>query len=357
MKMKIGMLSFAIVLLCAFSSCKEETQHGAKQALRFVKTATVKDGERTQKLVFNGTVKEERLTTLSFRVGGPMVAFNVNTGDFVQEGDVIASIDKRDYHLQVEAKRAQLQQLEGEYNRYKELFEKNKIPANSYEKIESGYLQAKAGFENAVNQLEDTDLKAPFSGYIYEKMAEAFQTVGPGVPIVSLLDKSLLRVTVSVPENQISDLSRYKQMFLSVKNAGASRIPLKILSVGEKAKSDGMYELTFSFNNNSAGTISPGMSAEVTMSYSEASDAISIPSQAVFSKNDVSCVWIYRDTATGIEIRPVNTGAIHSDGTIEIRSGLEAGETIITAGVHRLFEGENVRPIEEPSESNVGGLL
>ncbi len=78
---------------------------------------------------------------MSFRVGGPLISFNVKSGDFVRKGQVIAAIDKRDYQLQVQSTKAQFQQLRGEYERYKELYGKDKIPANSYEKIESGYLK------------------------------------------------------------------------------------------------------------------------------------------------------------------------------------------------------------------------
>ena len=59
---------------------------------------------------------------------------------------------------------------------------------------------AEAAYNNAINQLQDTELKAPFSGYIFEKKAESFQTVGAGMPIVSMIDVSSLEIIINVSE-------------------------------------------------------------------------------------------------------------------------------------------------------------
>jgi len=166
MKKRLSLLSI-LSLAIFFSSCTSHKKEH-KEVVKYVKVETVKSTNENSNLVFNGIIKEKSLTSLSFRVGGPLKILNVKPGDFVKKGNLIAAIDKRDYELQLQSTKAQFLQLKGEYSRYKELFEEDKIPANSYEKIESGYLMAKTAFENAENQLKDAELRAPFSGYIHE---------------------------------------------------------------------------------------------------------------------------------------------------------------------------------------------
>lgn len=347
----IALLSLGITVGC---NNKVEEKKAKPKYVKVEQVFSQKDGG---KLVFNGQVKEKSLTTMSFRVGGPLIRFSVRPGDYVKKGQIIAVIDKRDYQLQVQSTKAQYQQLKGEYERYKELHNKNKIPANSYEKIESGYLMAKTAYENAVNQLNDTELRAPFSGYIHEKKTENYQTVGPGQPIASIIDVSSLEVVISVPENQILNIKESNDNFLEVKNVGVTSLPLSIVSIGEKAKRDGLYEVKLSFVNDKKLNISPGMSAEVTMFGKSSKASNTIPSSALFYKENYACVWLYNSNTKTISKKEVKVKGILSEGKIEIQEGIGVGDLIVTSGVNSLSEGQSVQPIQKPATTNIGGLL
>ncbi|MCK5023857.1 MAG: efflux RND transporter periplasmic adaptor subunit, partial [Candidatus Aenigmarchaeota archaeon] len=292
--MKLNKTIYLLVaILFAFTGCKNEKQAPQDETIKYVKVETITNGNGKNKLVFNGKIKEKSLTSLSFRVGGPLTRLNVQPGDYVRAGQVIASIDKRDYELQLQTTKAQFQQLEGEYKRYKQLVEKDKIPENTFEKIESGYLMAKTGYENAQNQLRDTGLKAPFSGYIHEKFTENFQTVGPGQPVVSIIDLSQLEVVVSVPETQLQKVKNNNSSFLDVKNANVADLPVAMQSISEKAQNDGLYKVKFSFMNNKELNIAPGMTAEVSMHCRNKNSVTTISSSAIFHQKNNNYVWVY----------------------------------------------------------------
>lgn len=356
MKLKVLIASTIFTLTILISGCSEKHQE-KKSIIKYVKTETITPKNEGEKLVFNGFIKEQSLTTLSFRVGGPLVKINVKTGDFVKKGQVIASIDKRDYQLQVNSSKAQYLQLKGEYKRYKELFEIKKIPANSYEKIESGYLMAKTGYENAQNQLRDTELKAPFSGYIHKKMVENFQTVGPGMPIVSMIDISKLEVIIAIPENLLNKAKLSSRNFLSVQNSDVSQLPLTKVSIGEKASKDGMYELKLNFDNDPSYNIYPGMSAEVTMLCNKTGETIRIPSSAIFHENNNDYIWLYNKSTQTVNKKNIHVDQLIDNGFAQISSGLHYGDIVVTAGVHYLHNNQQVKPLPKQSTSNVGGLL
>ena len=358
MKIKSSIASALLTCLFLLSGCGDKKTEPEKKSTKLVKVETVKHNYNNEKLVFSGKIQEKSLNTLSFRVGGPLVNLNVKPGDFVSKGEVIASIDKRDYVIQLQSTEAQLKQLTGEYKRYKELYESDKIPANSFEKIESGYLMAKTAFENASNQLNDTKLKAPFSGYIHEKMTENFQTVGPGQPIVSIIDVSRLEVVISVSENQINNIKKGANISsLEVKNANISNLPLTIESIGKKTGKDGLYEIKLSFENNPDLSIFPGMTAEVTMVCENNNKPLDIPSTAVFKDGNNTYVWLLNPSNQQIEKRTIKIKSFSSGGRFIVTDGIDVGDIIITAGIYDLVDGQHVTPLQNPAKTNVGGLL
>ena len=357
--MKVRNILFLfIAATIALTGCKiSNGDEPHAETVKYVKVATINQNVVQNKMVFNGRIKEKSLTSLSFRVGGPLMKLNVETGDYVRAGALIAQIDKRDYQIQLQTTKAQFVQTESEYKRYKQLVDQNKIPENTFERVESGYLMAKSAYENAKNQLNDTELIAPFSGYVFEKFVENHQTVGSGVPIVSVIDKSQLEVVIAVSESQISRVRSDKESRLTVANAGVSQLPVKLLSVSEKTMKDGLYEVKFSFKNNKDLNIAPGMTAEVTMYCDAQNSNITIPGSAVFHEKTFDYVWIYHRSTNKVEKRKIEIASVVSGGNAALTSGVKSGEQVVTAGIHYLVDGQEVKPIETPSVTNVGGLL
>ncbi|QGY46535.1 efflux RND transporter periplasmic adaptor subunit [Maribellus comscasis] len=348
-------LGLAIILL---SGCKNSPKEVPQaETIKKVKVETITDDVVQNTMILNGKIKEKSLTSLSFRVGGPLMKLTVKQGDYVRAGQVIAEIDDRDYQLQAETSKAQFEQAEGEYNRYKKLVEQKKIPENTFEKIKSGYLMTKTAYENAQNQLNDTKLKAPFSGFIYEKFVENYQTVGAGTPIVSVMDNSHLEVVVPVAESQLNRIKADKQSFLNVENAGIKQLPIQLLSVSEKTMQDGLYEVKFSFTNKDDLKVAPGMTAEVNIYCKSEENRLSVASTAIFHEKTATYVWVYNPSTSTVKKREVKISLDGANGRVNIASGVNNGEQIVTAGVHYLVEGQKVEPLSTPSVTNIGGLL
>lgn len=355
-KQRTLFILFFMGIALMMSSCKNDKQE-LTESIKHVKIAEVNHSTDHEKLNFNGSVKEKRITSLSFRVGGPIVKMNVITGDYVQKGDIIAQIDPRDYELQLQSAEAQYLQLKGEYARYQQLFDHDKIPANSYEKIKSGFQMAETAYHNAKNQLEDTKLCAPYSGYVFEKLIENHQTTGPGQPIISLLDLSELEVVISVPENQISKLRTSKNAVLDVPNAQIENLAIQLLSIGEKTQKNGMYEVKYSFKNRDDILVSPGMTAEVNIIFQNEDKALTIPSSSLFYKDGKTCVWIYDHSNQTVKQKEIRVQGYYSEDLMIVLNGLSKGDSIISTGVSYLSNGEKVEVIKKSTKSNIGGLL
>ena len=142
-----------------------------------------------------------RLSELSFRVGGPVHAFDVQQGQFFRKGQLIAVIDERDFVIQKQRTEALYRQAEVDYARISSLYAKDNISGMNYEQAKANYERTKADYEAAVNAWEDSRLYAPFDGYVQQAHIERYQDVKPSVPVVTFIDLSRIKVEAYVPED------------------------------------------------------------------------------------------------------------------------------------------------------------
>ncbi|GAF01446.1 efflux RND transporter periplasmic adaptor subunit [Saccharicrinis fermentans] len=357
MKSKSLWLSLLLTTAVVFTSCGDKSSTEQEENVKYVKSTEALPIDGSSKLIYNGVVKENRQVTLSFKVGGPVQELSVDAGDYVQKGQILARIDKRDYRVKVQATEAQYKQAKAEYERYQELYERKKLPKNTLDKLEAGFLMAKSQYEAAANALSDTDLKAPFSGYINKKMIENYQTVGAGQPIVELLDFSNLEVVVSIPEGQINEMSEVARITCDIRNANLFNIPAKIKTISKKTGDDSMFEAKILLDADSLDMVKPGMVAKVKVIQKISENAgLLVPVEAVFAQAGKQYIWVI-DRDMSVKKHEVTASKIHGDGLMEIKSEIKTGEKVVTAGVHSLIEGQKVKILPKKSATNIGGLL
>lgn len=191
----ISILSLGLMLgACGGnSSSQEETI--------IVKTATANTYSNETVKEFPIITQPFRTTELSFRVSGPIDRLDVYAGNYYRRGDIIAEIDPRDYRIRRERAEAVYRQAKAEYERISALYQKNNLSASTYEKARAEYTSAKAAFDTAVNELEDTRLVAPFNGYVGEVYVEKFQDVKASQPVLTFIDIDQLKIEVYVTQD------------------------------------------------------------------------------------------------------------------------------------------------------------
>lgn len=160
-----------ILFLIFFSGCSSQKKE--KETVKSVKTDTVRIYGESSRTTFPGKIRAASDMSLSFRVSGPILRVYVDVGSYVRKGQVLAQIDPRDYEIQLAATKAEYQQIKNETARLKELYEKQSIAPNDYDKALYGLEQISAKYDAHKNALADTRLLAPSDGYIQKK---AFRT-------------------------------------------------------------------------------------------------------------------------------------------------------------------------------------
>ena len=343
-------------MILFFSACKEnKTEQATTQT---VKIDTVMQGQQIQSVQYPGKIKPATEVNLAFRVAGPILHFPVQEGQFVKKGQLIAEIDPRDYKIQLAATQAEYDQIKAQVDRVKELYKRNSVTPNDYDKAISGLKQITAKLDAHRNALKDTRLVAPFDGYIQKKFYDNQETVDAGYPIVSFLNTAYFEVDADIPATDYIRQNQFAGFSCTADVYPNQPIPLKLLEIVPKSNLNQLYHARFRLEPSKELHIAAGMSANVTINYlSGNQNLVTIPVTAVFDQNGQSMVWVYSPENHQIKIRKVTTHAVRSDGTVEITSGLKSGELVISAGVHSLKEGQKVQPLAPVSRTNVGGLL
>lgn len=360
MKQNVKKLSLYISIIVAFIACQEKTEQAP--LIRPVKVEKVGlNTFRINKLVLPASINELRETKLSFRVGGPLIKLNDVIGSHVNAGEVIAKIDPRDFIIAIEATESRYKLAKAEYERYKKLARQGSVSKSVFDQMETNYKLAKTDFESATNAMDDTELKAPFSGFINSVFANNFEEIVPGSPIVSLLDMSKFEVNAWVSVKDAALINQQTKFTCIVKQGKSDvRISGKLKEIGNKTSlSKQALPISIVINASKNFKLRAGMASylEIEHKRSQSDSTIQVPLTSIFRKDNKTKLWVYNKNSGTVSARLVNTGKVMDHGSIEIINGLSSDETIVSAGANYLFEGQKVKKMEGLSKSNIGNKL
>jgi len=343
-------------LLWGVSGCAPEPEP-AREIVRPVKAVRAAPAPGGLRRSFSGTARPSREASLAFRVGGKVERMAVDVGDEVGKGEELARLEAADYELDVknlrhnlESAQAAARNSENGYRRAKALYENSNISKDDLDGSEaqrnSDRAQVRAleaQLTQARNQLSYAVLRAPFAGTVSNREVDEYETVAAGQSVLRILDPNSLKVDLGVPESLVSRIRSGQEVEIAFESLPGRKFPGKVSEVDVAIDSlTGTYPVTVQVGGDNS-LLRPGMAAEVSFSFSfPGRTGIVLPTSALLSnlEKDSIGVWVVEEGK--VRLRPVKVGELGEDG-IEIVSGLEGGELVVTAGVTRLEEGQQVR--------------
>jgi RND family efflux transporter MFP subunit len=352
---KIAIIFLGGLLL--FAGCKREKAQ--KETVRTVKVSTATTYGEKQKASFPGKVKASSEISVAFRTSGPIAKVNVKEGQYVRKGQVLAEMDSRDYAIQFAATEAEYRQVKAEAERIIQLYEKQSVPANDYDRAVSALKQITAKYDAHKNALEDTRLTAPFDGYVQKRYFDRNETLSAGMPVFSIISTESPEVVVNIPVTEYVRRDKFDSYTCYFDIYPDKVFPLELISISPKANLNQLYTVRLKLNTDEGALVpSPGMSTMVAISFkSESTGMVSVPLPAIFEIDGKPFVWLYDEKQQKVTARSVSLYKIQNDGTAIISEGLKEGEKVVSAGVRSLSDGETVKLLPEISPTNVGGLL
>lgn len=344
------MLTLGLCASFALASCGRNDGQTATGQAPAVKAVCATEPPRAQGQEYTFMARPYRTSELSFRVNGPVLQFDTYAGNYYPQGSLIAEIDPRDFQLEYDRTQAVYNRAKAEYDRIEALYAKNNVSASTYEKAKAEYAIARTGFNTARNELNDTQLTAPFNGYIGQTYIERFQDVRAGQPVVSLIDIDRLRIEVYVTQ-QTALAARHMQTVEVRFDADPGRsYRAEIADISKGTTSNNLSYLLTALLPNPDHRLLAGMAGKVLLPADTDSrpQGTCVPQSTLCHRPSTGdYVWVVDPHTHQARIRRVKTGERLPDGQVCITQGLNTGETVITAGQRFLSDGTTVSTAPE----------
>ncbi len=203
----IVILGLIVIILMKLKVNKEITQNRIyvydKEAPIKVFVGIVKEKPLSYNQVLSGKFFPEQEVKVNTQVPGKVLKVYVEEGQKVKKGQAIVKLDDSELKTQLSQVNIKIKNLQKDYDRYKILAENDAIPGVKFEKIQEGLNTAKEQKKSILIKINNTLVKAPFSGYVTKKFVEPGAYAAPGVPIIALTDTDKLKFTINVPSGEL----------------------------------------------------------------------------------------------------------------------------------------------------------
>ncbi len=333
-----------------------------------VKTDEVKVMDFSGQLALTGIMDAQEKANLSSQLPGIVTNVGAKEGTFVKKGDVIISLDKKDLlnqldqaqaglaNSQAQAEQARLnyENAENDYKRFQELFKsgaiaqqqmeqitlKKDIAKSQYETAQGAGLKAAQSTINAINlNLAKMDIQSPINGILVTSNVSVGDTIGPGIPLVTIVAIDQLALSGNLSESQINYVKVEDPVEVSVDSIPNRTFTGKISYISPISIPTGQFFPVKVAIDNPEGILKAGMTATAKITVKNPS-VIIIPNSALLRQDDKNYVMVVKE---GKAVKTsVRTGLKNEESTVIIQ-GLQAGQRIVINGAEQLADGVEVK--------------
>ena len=350
-----GLVTVGLVFgmtLQGHSQAKTEKAQAEEPPL--VRALAVKASGAAESYIYAGEVRGRYESQLAFQVGGKIIKRQVELGSVVKAGDILMQIDPKDIQqavatieAQVASAEAQLKLAQENLKRYEQLYKQKLVSRADYDRYqmtadtaEAMLRQARSQYADSRNKANYCNLVADNAGVVASVTAEAGQVVSAGLPVVTVVRDNEREVEINVPENRVEDIRKAQQLqvtFWALPDVTGAAKLREIAPMADKVSRT--YKVRVSLLNPPK-ELKLGMTAKVTVADAGNQAAVSIPLSAIYQTGDTPAVWVV--TNGTVNLRPIKVGAFGNE-QVQVLEGLKEGDLVVTAGVHKLREGQKVR--------------
>ena len=337
MKHTIPLLLCCIALLCG---CNGKQVDSRWSDTITVHGLIVSNGNNTGQRQYIGDIGSEVEVNLSFILGGTLTKVNVSNGQNVCKGQVLAECDATTASSLHNTALATLRQAEDAYNRMKNVHSEGGISDVRWIQMETDLEKARQAEVAARKRLEDCIITAPFDGVISCKNHHVGEEMKPLEVFARIIDMSRLRVGFSVPEHEIGLLPVGTTATAIIPALDDRELTLRINDKSLIANPLGhTYKVFATIVSGNTKDLLPDMVAKTNLSLND-KVGIVIPSECVNVMPEGSVVWVV--TNGKAYHRAITIGDFVRNGVI-VESGLNDGDTVITLGQQKLYNGAKVK--------------
>ena len=348
-----GMFVSALVL----SGCKQQAK--TDEPVRPVLSVVIEPTAPGSNLAV-GTVQPRYQTNLGFRVLGRLIARPVNVGDMVGEGQMVAAIDPTTLELAVRSARADLSKTQAALENASATEERKRILLKSdattkqtldnAEQMRAGAqastARAQANLTKALEELGYAQLRADFAGVVTAVSANVGQVVSPGQTVVTVARPDIREAVVDIGEDFPVPLTVGLPFTVSLQLLPAVHVQGQIREIAPQADQvTRMRRVRIALDDPPEG-FRLGSTVTARLSHGEPS-VLQLPASAVLKQDGSTFVWAIEPRTDVVSLRRVDLS--EGEHGTQLTGGLAPGTRIVTAGIHSLKPGQQVRIQQDPT--------
>ena len=362
----------ALILLSVLNACTDGIEKKSESGVKpvAVTLSSPSKGEQGE-ILASGTVEASQTTNISTRLMGRITDIFVKPGDKVKRGQLLARVWDEDIKAKKAQTDAMISEAESAYNnaqkdleRYNNLYNQQSATAKELDNITLQYNSAKSKLAAAnqlrrevVANLSYNNLTAPYSGVVTQKLADVGSIANPGIPILTIEENEMFRVSASIAESDIIKIHLGDIAHVQIKSAGKSIVG-KIMEINPSSQfTGGQYIVKISIPESSEGKMYAGMFATVSIPVKNmvhaSNDITLIPLAAIVNRDELTGVYTVSVNHTAY-LRWIRLGKNFGD-KVEVISGLSKDEKFISTSESKLYNGAPIVVKEMPEVSMVTG--
>jgi RND family efflux transporter MFP subunit len=350
--------AFAAVAAVALAACQAETAPLERPA-RPVQVASVTYADDAVTRDFVGVIAPRTESDLAFRVAGKVVARPVGVGDRVKTGEVIARLDAEDLNLQLESAEAELAaatsnlaQAAADLDRFDTLKQQGHATTADFDRKQLARDEASARLERARHSLDlarrqvgYAELRADVDGVITATSAEPGQVVAVGQAVATIAHLDGKEAVVALPEDWFA-VAGEAEATVTLWANGDRVLRAKLRELSPDADpTTRTYRARFAIDGADEA-VAFGMTATVTLRKAGNGPVARLPLAAVLNTGKGPSVYVVDETSR-LSLTPVTVASFTGESAL-VTSGVNDGDKVVTLGVQKLLDGEQVRTVERP---------
>ena len=298
-----------------------------------LKSETLKDVFRTK-----GVLLPDEEVNLTFETSGKITQINFKEGSFVNQGQLLAKVNAAPLQAELKKLQAQLPLAQERVFRQRTLLDKDAVSQEAFETVITDLDKLNADIELVKARIDQTELRAPFSGMIGLRMVSEGTYASPQVMISKLTKISPLKIEFSVNERQVEDIKDGTKLTFTVEN-DLNTYEATVYAIETTLESNTLSLKARARYANPGGKLKPGRSANIEIQLQEITNTLVIPSIASIAEMGQYIAYIYKQ---GKAQQVILTKGLRTASSVQIIEGLNIGDTLLTTGVMQLRDGMNV---------------
>ena len=313
--------------------------HARKRQILPVKAIILQPQKLNDALSVSGSLLPDEEVKLSFETSGKITHIYFKEGATVSKGMLLAKINDAPLQAQLHKLEAQLKLKQDRLYRQKTLLEKEAVSHESYQEAEASLSALQAEIEGVKAQLEQTELRAPFSGKVGLREVSVGTYANPSTTVATLTKTDPLKVEFSVPERYAGVLKTGARLTFTTEGD----LKPREASVYATDSHVNAHTRTFTVRAhypNPHNELVPGRYVQVSLTTREYDETLAVPSEAIVSEMGIDKVFVYRNgLAQPAEIQK----GLRTEAQVQVLQGLEPGDTVIVSGTMQLRTAQKVQ--------------